>query len=252
MSKKSPLLKSELIGWALAIVGIATLIYLVLTGKLGMYVHPRYTLFTTAMAIIALPLIISAAARRQRAQQAQPNRSSALQTVGGFIAFLLVVPLVLLPTATLSTDRALSTSNTPISGSSTPAAPPVSDVADENRTVLDWAQELATGADATALAGRSAKLLGFITPDPDVPEDFFRLTRYSVTCCVVDAQAVFVTVYAPDWQKDFTAGDWVQLSGYFASSPSAETAAATVLVLDTITPGLEPANPYLTTDGSGL
>ncbi|MDO4241155.1 MAG: TIGR03943 family protein [Microbacteriaceae bacterium] len=307
------------LNWILACAGAVGCLVLVFSGKLSLYVHPRYTWFTLLMALIAVPLLCFAAgqAARQKAPRQHGDEVASVggddsgdekcdsvgdaQTAGalgssangsvsgdtdssdaadsekthastnltpaagargaarlrpgallaGACGALLLAPLILLPPAPLSSQRAIAAAGTPAGvpgGVSSPAANH-SSASDSEKTVLDWAQILSVTTDPAQLAGRSANLLGFITADPDDPENLVRVSRYSITCCIVDTQAIGVTVYMPGWQAHFKEGDWVKMRGHFIQNPSVLSPHLTVFTPEKHEKTQVPADPYLTGGG---
>ncbi|WP_440312882.1 TIGR03943 family putative permease subunit [Leucobacter chromiireducens] len=262
-------------GLVLLACGIAATLSLALSGRLAWYIHPRSAWFTVLMGGIAAVLLavgcaVHAARTRARKRAGRigeadaphaghpPARAGtetrlrrALRRLGGgAIAALAVALLILFPPATLSTERAAQQAM-PVRASE-PGADPGADRelaalagrADAELTLRDWSV-LTRHPHAAAVDGRTAELLGFAAPDRDDPENVLVVTRFAITCCAVDAQAVGVPVYAPGWQSRFTAGDWLVARGAFAPNPSAGSGWVSVLLPEALTPADEPEDPYV-------
>ncbi|WP_161580483.1 TIGR03943 family putative permease subunit [Subtercola vilae] len=112
-------------------------------------------------------------------------------------------------------------------------------------TVKDWSTLIRQGAGPDALAGQTATLVGFVTPDPDDPTNVFYIARFVVTCCAVDAQPVGVAVYEPGWSGTYAKDSWVSATGVFASNPSVLSTATTVLQPTSIQAIAQPTEPYV-------
>ena len=112
-------------------------------------------------------------------------------------------------------------------------------------TVLDWASLLRQTTDVAFYADKPVDVVGFVTADPDDPENVYYVSRFIVTCCAVDAQPVGVPVYAPNWQQDLAVDDWVQVTGSFGVNPSSSSTQSIAVTADTVTPIEEPDEPYL-------
>lgn len=234
--------------------GIVTTLSLALSGKLGWYVHPRSAWFTVLMAVVAAVVLVGGAALR--AAQAERTRPSGPGERGwrrrwrwagsGVIALCAVVVIVLLPPATLSPDRAAQQS----AGGAVAADPRGPDAAalagraDSELSLRDWSV-LARQQDSSALAGRGAELLGFATPDTDDPENVVVVTRFFITCCAVDAQAVGVPVYAPGWEREVAAGEWLSVTGTFAPNPSPASSWAAIMLPEQLSRVAAPEDPYV-------
>ncbi|HRN29722.1 MAG TPA: DUF1980 domain-containing protein, partial [Terrimesophilobacter sp.] len=179
-------------GIALSCVGVVATLWLAATGRLGLYIHPRYFLFTVVMASIALLLVVLAfavlpgrgrdahddddghdhgAAQSPRARTWWFGASAVLVVVTA--VSLLVVPPSTLTSATVDQRVMNSAVSTSLTGDSIQLAG-----ADESAfTVKDWAGLLRQGADERTLAGKTATLVGFVTPDNDDPQNVFYVAR---------------------------------------------------------------------------
>jgi uncharacterized repeat protein (TIGR03943 family) len=155
---------------------------------------------------------------------------------------------LLLPPATLSaataTQRDITAAQTDTSAASLEDALGADAAAFARYTVLEWSSLLAQTSDPAFFAGKPADVVGFITPDPDA-EDVFYVSRFSITCCAVDAQPVGVPVYLPDWRSRFQPDDWVQVGGEFAANRSGTSSAVLALIPVEVTGVDEPGDPYL-------
>ena len=236
-------------------------IWLALTGRLGLYIHPRYFVFTVIMASIGGVAVLAAYIVRQRladahahdhdaleVDDAAPKRGSRMRgalAVAGSVVIVLVaaVALVALPPTTLSAslagDREVNASidvgdDSPVLvGGDTSAF-----------TVKDWAVLIRQGGSDAVLRSANPTIIGFVVPI-EGRDDAFSVARYSITCCAVDALPFGVTVVMPGWQDQFAEGDWVSASGRFVENPDA-SAAATWALESTETVAIEePSDPYV-------
>ncbi len=255
-------------GIVLSLIGIVAIVWLAVTGQLGLYIHPRYYEFTVVMAVLGGVMVLAAfafvpgaapdadghdhgdghdhadghdhSASARSARGVLWTALTALVVVGAVVA-LLVVPPSTLTTATVD-QRDLNN------------AAAVSDAADSPQltggdtadfTVKDWASILRQGAGEEYFAGKAATLTGFVTPDPADPENVFYVARFVVTCCAVDAQPVGVPVYLPGWEAEHPVDSWVTVSGGFATNPSTSSAQAIVLEPASVQAVDQPAEPYV-------
>ncbi len=242
-------------------IAVVATVWLGGTGQLGLYIHPRYYVFTMIMAGIAVVLIVGALAAVPRAddderhehpdaRSSPARRRSFLGAVGAVVALVViaasVVTLLVVPPSTLTTaaveQRSLNGSSNSLSaGGTTESA--TGDTS--SYTVKDWATLLRQGVGADALAGTTATLTGFVTPDSDDPDNVFYVARFVITCCAVDAQPVGVPVYDPGWSKTYPQDSWVTVVGSFEANPSVLSTATTVLQPDSLTAIAQPAEPYV-------
>lgn len=264
-------------------IAVAT-VWLAVTGRLALYIHPRYDVFTTVMAGVAIALCvgaIAAAVHRARRRARVPTASLPLGHDGhaghdddgsahdhgddlgttrigrmlGVTAVVvsgaLAVTMIALPPATLSSATAIQRDI----NSESSAFDLEADAA---------AFDAATGASADAFAAFTVREWSGIlrqTADPtfyagkpvDIvgfitphPDDpeLFFVSRFVISCCAVDAQPYGVPVLLPSWDDELVTDDWVRVTGGFVSAPASHGAA---IVLDPVEVTIvdEPAQPYL-------
>lgn len=133
--------------------GIATVATIVLTlsNQLQLYIHPRYIVFTVAMMLIAVVLLVASVLSRSAgsddAADAEPSRRSRLVSyVGVGVAAALAISMLALPPATLTSATADQRDiNSTALGSNVQDAAAVASApvaAFANFTVIDWASLL--------------------------------------------------------------------------------------------------------------
>lgn len=235
----------------LTLIGVVAIGWLAVTGRLELYIHPRYVVFTVIMAVVGGAAAVAAfllvpgpadhdhdhGAPRSRVRTAVSVAASAALVVAAVVA-LLVLPPAALTSATadnrdIAGSTALSDADTTqlVGGDST------------TFTVKDWATLLRQGLGDDFFLGKPAAFSGFLvaTEDPDV----VYVARFLVTCCAVDAQPLGVPVLLPEWQDDFAADDWVEVAGSFGPNPDAASTEPIVLVPSAVTGIDQPAQPYV-------
>lgn len=232
-------------------------IWLALSGRLGLYIHPRYFVFTVIMATIGGIAVLAGYIVRQRradahdhdhehdAAPASGGRMRGALAVAGSAVIVLVaaVALVALPPTTLSAslagDREVNASIDLGDEAPTLVGGDTSEF-----TVKDWAVLIRQGGSDAVLRSSTPTITGFVVPI-EGRSDAFSVARYSITCCAVDAQPFGVTVVMPGWQDQFESGDWVSASGRFVENPDA-SASATWALESTETVAIEePSDPYV-------
>ncbi|WAB81615.1 TIGR03943 family protein [Microcella daejeonensis] len=258
----------------------AVALWLAASGQLVLYIHPRYVLFTVAMAIVALVLVVAAIAARAVVQRrdalqrppgsvdllaahdgqghdhAEPHdhdplprrRERALGLTAAGVAGLFVLGMVLLPPATLSTATAeqREINATAADVQALDEAQNADAAAVARFTVREWAGILRQTSDLGFFADKPVTdLVGFVSPDADDPENVFYVSRFSITCCAVDAQPLGVPVHLPGWQEQFPVDSWVSVSGEFVSNPSAQSLQPIVIEPSGVEAVEQPREPYL-------
>ena len=246
----------------IGVISIGT-IWLAVNNRLVLYIHPRYAVFTVIMAAVALAFAVARVILSGRREQAHVGHDHAdeddddidarplqrgLSIAALTLAGALAAGAVLLPPATLSastaTQRDVTGSQVNLDAASVDDAASADSATFSRYTVREWASLLAQTSDPTFYAGKPVDVTGFITPDP-VASDVFYVTRFTITCCAVDAQPVGVPVYMPDWSSTFDANDWVEVTGQFGSNRSPQSTAAIAVTPSEVTGVDEPSDPYL-------
>lgn len=90
--------------------------------------------------------------------------------------------------------------------------------------------------------GTGVNLTGFITHPPGIPEGFFALTRFYVSCCAADAIPYSVTVNPPGpfIPSVYPNDRWLEIRGQLV-----QTGAGFTLTPHSIRPVKTPDDPYL-------
>ncbi|MGC3955501.1 MAG: TIGR03943 family protein [Propionicimonas sp.] len=236
-------------GLLLALIGSVATLWLAATGKLGLYIHPRYFTFTGV--VVGLGLLATVAAHviigRQPADdhhdhdhpEATGWRARLRGSGSALAAVAVVLGLLVVPPSTLSTvtveQRDLN--------SSVEADRQLIGADPASFALRDWAALLSHPSTALTYAGQQVTLSGFVTPAPDGNPDVFYLARFVVTCCTVDAQPVGIPVALAGWADSHPVDGWLQVTGTLVTSP-ASTTGGVVLKPTSVEAIEQPAQPY--------
>ena len=244
-------------GAALTLLGTVATIWLAVVGKLGFYIHPRYTLFTVALAVIGAALVVGAIVIQPGAApdhdhdhdhspSVHDRGSGRGRLLDGLRLALFVaaaVTLLIVPPSTLTErarlDRDLATSDQGLSASD---AATLTGGDPATFSVKDWASQLRTGGQAAVL-GQHVALSGYVLDRGE--DDVFFAVRMLITCCAVDAHPVGVPVYRPGWRRELKPGQWIAVDGTFAENPDRASRSGTVIRPQSVTRIKEPAKPYV-------
>ncbi len=242
-------------GILLSLIGIVTIMWLAFTDQLGLYIHPRYFVFTVVMAALAAVFVLLAFALPPRAEPDSHTHDDAPSIERGngwwaagsiVIVLATAVAMLVLPPAVLTTSTVEQRDiNGSVGAASQDETIELAGGDYSSFTVKDWAGLLRQGVDERFLAGTTPTIVGFVTPDTDDPENVFYVARFVITCCAVDAQPIGVPVYSPGWQNDYASDDWVEVTGSFVANPSVTSLQAMVLTPATINAIDRPNQPYV-------
>lgn len=225
-------------------------VWLAATNQLALYIHPRYVVFTVVMAVLGLVFVVASFVVRRGhdhdAHEAPTPAQRGISLAATVLSLALAAALIVIPPATLTTATAEQREiNSTALGDQGVDAERVAAGAFAGFSVLDWAALLRQTSDRAYYADLTADVVGFVTPDPDDPEDSFYVSRFKVTCCAVDAQPVGVPVYFPSWGDAVAADEWVRVTGTFDTNPSRSSAQALALIPDDLVVVDQPGEPYL-------
>jgi uncharacterized repeat protein (TIGR03943 family) len=235
----------------LSLIGIVATLWLGATGKLELYIHPRYVPFTTIMTLIAAAFAVAGfflvpPAHHEHDEHQVTTPRGRFRAAGSLVTVAAaVIGMLMLPPSTLSSTTARQRD---LNGSGTLSKVQTGQLVgqdDSAFTVREWASLLRYAPGENYFAGRTATVTGFVTADKADPANIFFVTRFFVTCCVVDAQPVGVPVHDPGWQKRYKSDTWVTVSGGFRKNPGQDGTATLVLIPDKIDPTTQPARPYV-------
>ena len=238
-------------GVILATVAVVATLWLAATGKLILYIHPRYVVFTVIMAAIALVITIASVLVKRDHEHDEPQSRWQKVVSGTAIAITLVIAaaMIVIPPATLTSatasQRDVNSAAVGVDDTTVEEADAAGSSQFASFTVRDWASLLRQTTDLAFYADKAVDVTGFISEDPSDPDNIFFVSRFVVTCCAVDAQPVGVPVYLENWKSQFSADDWVKTTGVFGVNPSSTSDESIALVPSTVEKVSTPDDPYL-------
>jgi uncharacterized repeat protein (TIGR03943 family) len=250
-------------GLLLSLIAIVATVWLSVSGQLGLFIHPRYAVFTMVMCavggVLAIAGFVVLGSRDSEHEHENPERNRLIRASGSIALILsaafalLVLPPAALTESTAQQREVNSSVDTGVaastSGSMTVSYPgeeaivPGTDMS--TFTVRDWVFALQAGLSPQFMAANPAKVVGFVSPDQDDPENVFYVTLFAIACCAVDATPLGVAVYSPGWDQQHAVGNWVRVTGIFGQNPSEASKEQFALTPDVITPIDTPKDPYL-------
>jgi uncharacterized repeat protein (TIGR03943 family) len=235
------------------------------TGQLNLLIHPNYFWLVLFTGILLLLLggikvwqVISQKSSPSETREAiqhitlfPPGWGSSLLVVTAIVGFI-VNPAVL--TAQAAIQRGLTeslplTREQPHSFRNT--------IKPEGRTVVDWVRTLNAYPEPDAYEGQKAKVQGFVVHLPELPDNYFLISRFILTCCAVDAYPVGIPVKLTKSRNTYPPDTWLEVEGEMItetlqSSPQNAEGSANnsgnkrqlILEAKSIKKIPTPANPY--------
>jgi uncharacterized repeat protein (TIGR03943 family) len=215
--------------------------WLWLSGEMTRYLGPRtyWVAPFGALALVGAAAVTAAGARRA----SDRTRLSARDAFRFGVILLPLVAMVAVPGAQLGSQAAANKAPAGIlvgAAAAVPGAPGSGPVG--FRDIYYAGQSEGYALERGISAGMSVRLTGFITHPPDIPEGYFALTRFYVSCCAADAIPYSVTVDPPGpfVPRAYPDDRWLEIRGQLVQMDTGFT-----LTPHSIRPVKTPDDPYL-------
>ena len=209
-----------------------SMLTLEMSGKLSLYIHPRYIFFSTAMGIISLIFICTS----WREKKTTNYYSQEISKVGVALSCLLLIMLYA-PPQSLSQKTAQNRlqQNPNVAAHSKLSY----DAFSQDFTYFDlqdWYSYLASQPAEDRIIGKKAHVNGFIF---DASGTRY-LARFQLSCCAVDATPLSLPLENDDVALSLTPGNWYEITGSFIKR--SEKYVLKITVADPIP---QPEDPYV-------
>ncbi|MBD2094407.1 TIGR03943 family protein [Trichocoleus sp. FACHB-591] len=225
-----------------------------LTGKLSLLIHPNYTWLAIAGGIgllligggKALTLLPQSFQRRNAAIPVQTTQHLSLFPPGWSSTLLLFTAIL----GFVVTPRAFASQTAIQRGvgdaiTLTRAQPQAFRASSnsESRSLIEWVRTLNVYPEPDAYTGQKVKVQGFVIHAPELPEQYFLLSRFVITCCAADAYPVSLPVKLKESRKDYPVDTWLEIEGQMITEDLAGKRQLTIQP-KSIKKIPEPKNPY--------
>jgi len=123
----------------------------------------------------------------------------------------------------------------------------------EQRSLIDWIKTINAYPEPDAYQGQKVNVQGFVIQKEQLPDHYFLLAQFIITCCAIDAYPVALPVQLPDAKQQYPADTWLKVEGEMISERliSATTQDSNnqmkrqvVIRADQVTEIPTPRNPY--------
>lgn len=228
---------------AAILVGLAAYFaFNIANGNITNYVNERFSWLSYIAVLIFLALggaVAIAAYQRHQAPRGY-SHTPITWSILGIVAIPLVLGLAI-PSKPLGADAVngnISVQVASVDVASALAKDPLT------RNILDWLRAFTRdGTDPASFDGQPADLIGFVYREPAYPENYFMVTRFTMSCCVADAGAIGLPVYVEN-ADDFADGEWVRIQGQFFAGQFDDTRIP-ILQARSVEITEQPEHPYL-------
>jgi putative membrane protein len=225
----------------------AFVISLFFGNKLVLLIHPRYSWFTLISAMIILVVgLIGIYSTIMSLRKNKITFKSSYLISSNLLIFLICLVVPFVPITTLSSESFMireTGSYINFTGNETKEFKVKFESNIDTKTFefTDWITAKYIG-DLNIFDKKQFRGEGFITAT-DIDQQF-KLSRFIVSCCAIDATPVSLDVNY-DYKKEFKVDDWVRIEGEFAIQ-NINGQDQPVIIPQKIDKIDEPANAYLT------
>lgn len=216
------------------------ILYLFSIGRLGYFIHPRYEILTLCAGVVLVGVAIVGLYQKIKLKEFKIGFKNF-----EFGVFVLVAVLVFVPVKSLSSEsfsiRSGGTNSKISANEAQNIKKKFSFGADSSSfTMYDWVMAKNLNDNSVFTAKKFAGS-GFISPTKDT--GYFNISRFVVSCCVVDATPAGLLVKY-NWQDSYHRDDWVEVKGTFTIE-TVEGKAQPVIVPSSVNRIDQPKNIYL-------
>ena len=114
----------------------------------------------------------------------------------------------------------------------------------EQRTIIDWMRTLQVSPEPDLYNGQKVRVQGFVVHPKELSPEYFRITRFIVTCCAADAYPVSFPVKLSQGDRtSYSPDTWLEVEGTMLTE-TLDNKRQLVIQSRQIKPIPQPTNPY--------
>lgn len=223
----------------------ALFLYYWRNGRLGLLIHPNYFALTITAGFVLLIIAFFSLIKIARQQGSREAHQTLLPP--GLMSIVLlaaaVVGLVFTPrpfASQTAIQRGLQDAN--IVTRVRPQAFRVGQ-APETKTLIDWIRTLDVYPEPDAYTGQPVSTDGFVVYTDNLPDNYFTLTRFVITCCAADVYPVGLPVKLTQSRKSVPSDRWFTVKGKMITE-TLNGKRQVVIQANAMVPIPEPDKPY--------
>jgi len=110
-------------------------------------------------------------------------------------------------------------------------------------SIGDWTREINMDGNLSKFEGKEVDLIGFVFKPSDLPSEYFLISRFAISCCVLDATPIGLTVKY-ETSDLYESDDWIQVKGKFQIE-NINGKEKLVIIPSSIEKTEIPNNPYI-------
>jgi putative membrane protein len=232
-----------------------------LTGQLKLLIHPNYFWLVIVTGVIFLLLSLIKLGQTLKEMSGGKSKVS-IQHISLFAPGIGSSLLIIVAVLGLFINPGILTSKSAIQRGITESLPITRSQPEsfrtatkpEERSLIDWIRTLNAYPEPDEYAGQKAKISGFVVHLPQLPDNYFMICRFIITCCAVDAYPVGIPVKIESPRSAYPPDTWLEIEGEMLTETlTVDRATMTqvssgkrqlVLIAKTITPIPTPDDPY--------
>lgn len=187
--------------------------YLVITGKIAIFIHPRYFGLTRWMAIIGLvfgivgTLYFLGNLYENRKEKFDRETLVGISLIVAFALFGFTYPIKPISSATLSQRsneiNFVQRKTLNLNKFSTDTT---------EYDISEWVYLFQSEPNWESFEGKKVELEGFLYSEESMPDGFFLISKFIISCCAVDARPVGLPVQY-DWVGQYKLDQWFKVRG---------------------------------------
>ncbi|MEM8777421.1 MAG: TIGR03943 family protein [Cyanobacteria bacterium P01_G01_bin.49] len=191
------------------------------SGQLKLLIHPNYfwLVFVTSILLLLLGGVkawLWYKTLKQKSQRTETVQHITIFPPGWGSSLLVVTAIVgfIIPPTIFDSQVALQrgiSESLPVTQTQTQSFS--TNVKPEERSLIEWIRTLNAYPEPDAYQGQKAKITGFVVHAPILPDDYFFLSRFVLTCCAVDAYPVGLPVKLERDRSNYPPDSWLEIEG---------------------------------------
>lgn len=234
------------LGVLLAAIATAAIIWLGYSRNLNYYISPIYDGFAVIMAVLSFTAIAGSTFFVKHAQIKSFTIKKSVVASGVLACLLGLCFLILQPKAlssSIAQQRGINAGGLDLTTTTNGTGFGATNYSQFD--IRDWASVLSQTSQISFYNGKTANLLGFVSPSPDDNPDVFYVSRFYITCCAIDAQPYGVPISAANYKASYPVNSWVAVSGNFKQNLASNSKEPIVLQPTKMSSVPEPKDPYV-------
>ncbi len=221
------------------------------TQKLSLLIHPSYNPLSLISGILLLTIaayrawtVVNQARSGQPLPVVQhlsllPNGVGSFLLLGVAISAIVITPQPFNSTTAIQRGVGEIITNTQVKPQSFRAL-----TKPENRTLVDWIRTLQVMPEPDTYIGQKVNVKGFVVYPDNLSPQYFRITRFIITCCAADAYPISLTVRLREGDRSsYKPDSWLDVEGTIIVETLANQRQI-VIQANRLKPSPQPDRPY--------